>query len=145
MCGEHQANLADELCRAAEAGDAGRVAALLEAGAPVNNRARSRDRAFGFAPLALAAWNGNVETLRVLLGRGADVRLPGANGWTALHVAAGWGKTEAARVLLDAGADANASAPCGFTPLGMAIEAGHTPVVRLLLERGADTHARGQM
>jgi ankyrin repeat protein len=57
----------------------------------------------GFAPLHLAVKLGGVETVRMLIGAGANVNAH-KWGWTPLHWAAGRGKVEIVRMLIDAGA-----------------------------------------
>jgi hypothetical protein len=54
-------------------------------------------------PVVLAAWEGTLETLRVLLDRGADPNLP-ASAETALYTAAEHGSRDKAELLLSRGA-----------------------------------------
>ncbi|KAJ1631459.1 hypothetical protein T492DRAFT_869919 [Pavlovales sp. CCMP2436] len=96
--------IARELCAACEAGDAGRVRALIEAGADVHFA-----DADGFNALMMASNNGHAECARLLLEAGADVnheRAPDSD--TALTMASEKGHAECVRLLLEAGADAGA-------------------------------------
>ena len=49
------------------------------------------------------AWNGNVDVVRLLLGKGADVQAKQKNGWTPLHYAAPTGYIDMVRLLLRKG------------------------------------------
>lgn len=106
------------------------------------------------------AVHGELEALRALLGRGAQIDLPvaAALGRTedvnrllpgsthedrhlALALASQFGHVEIVRTLLDAGEDPNRYNPVGghshTTPLHQAAGAGNQELVRLLVERGA--------
>lgn len=84
-------------------------------------------------PLVLAAWNDNVEFMRLAISSGATVDLRDRSGLTALYWAARAGRADAMRVLLDAGA----SVDLPFALL-MASGAGSLEGVRMLLEAGVD-------
>ena len=60
--------LAEELWAATRAGDAARVTAALDTGADVNAKTR-----YGATALSFAADRGNVELVKLLLARGANV------------------------------------------------------------------------
>jgi len=100
---------------------------LLDAGIP----AGERDRA-GLSPLHYASVRGHVETVRVLLQKGADV-----DGWdgtgrggrelTAICAAANAGHEEIVKVLLEAGASVGLAGA-----LFSAGAAGHSRVVEML-------------
>jgi ankyrin repeat protein len=56
-------------------------------------------------PLQLAAERGQMDIVRFLIDRGADVdSTKGYSGWTALHLAAFWGHEETVRILIEQGA-----------------------------------------
>ncbi len=109
--------------------------------------------------------HGEMEVVRVLIARGAEVDLPAAAamGLTeaacrlissadrdsrhrALALASQFGHIEIVRLLLDIGEDPNRYNPIGFhwhsTPLHQAAWAGHEQIVELLLERGGRTDLR---
>lgn len=56
----------------------------------------------GRASLHPAASNGDIETVRILISAGADIKERDAKGATALHLAVECGHTETAKVLIDA-------------------------------------------
>jgi len=155
------------LMHAAYQGQTKVVAALLRAGADVNQR-KGRTTA-----LLSAASGGHIESVRVLLDKGPDaeaidaafveavrtrhheiVRLladKGAKvkqvGSFALTVLAegGWSDEEVGdtvKFVLDLGADPNGKDTEGWTPLMEAAKDGYPSAVRLLLDRGADVNAK---
>ena len=152
--------------------------ALLDGGAAIGARTATRRRVYnmggsrsagsasggialeevlegGSTALLFAARSGDVESTRLLLAAGADVRDTAADGNTALVIAAHSGHGSLAGLLLRAGADPNA-APLGYTALHAAVLRGALrdrgvpnddpgagpPLVRALLAHGADPDAR---
>ena len=72
----------------------------------------------GVTPLFLAAVFGRVDAAKLLIERGADVKIAnGEDGATALHVAAFFCHTETVELLLNRGADINARNQKSETPL----------------------------
>ena len=105
------------------------VTALMTASAPES-------------PVANAAERGDLETVRSLLRRGADVNAAQGDGMSALHWAAMNDNAEMAGVLLYAGAHAWSTTRLGgFTALHLAGKSGYTDVIRVLVEGGADVAA----
>lgn len=152
---------ADAFGEQAKSDDAGAlqvVQLFLKAG--MNPNAKNRE---GQTALQLAAREGRVPIVKVLLDNGADVNpaLPwaAAHGQaealnllmgkrpsqaavkTALRVAAGNGHTRIVEALLDSGADVNASDE-DSTPLMAAAKAEYPETVRLLLSRGAEVNVK---
>jgi len=71
--------------------------------------------------LHLAAKNGDIVDLKILLDQGADINESGLlAGWTPLHWAASYGMDKIAQILIEYGADVNVRAHMGMTPLDCA-------------------------
>jgi ankyrin repeat protein len=99
------------------------------------------DRGVRSSPTLLEAVRiGDKDSVRRLLGQGADVNARSDDGTTALMHATAVGDVELMRVLLAHGADANTKNKAGATALMWAV--GDCDKVRALLERGADVNAR---
>jgi len=120
---------------AASVGATARVAELLDSDAALLN-AYSAD---GFFPLALAAFFGHPQTVKLLLARGADVGQAARNPMKiqALHSAV-TNSFETVKMLVDAGAPVNAKQDKGYTPLHEAVNRGDAEMTRYLLAHGAD-------
>jgi ankyrin repeat protein len=96
-----------------------------------------RGQAAGDNPLVTAAKNGDVQSVRALIAKRADVNVPGNDGSSALLWAAYNGEVEMTRALLAAGAVVDMANRYGVTPLLQASRAGDTAVMQVLLEAGA--------
>jgi ankyrin repeat protein len=127
------------------------VQILLDAGAdPAAYSGRQH-----FSPLALAAGEGNIDILKLLLAKGADPNVATPPAWLPLMCAAANGDCEAIKLLLDHGADPNAYNSQNFTPLRAATANGQLDAMKLLMDRGArdqdfpdalyDAAAKGQL
>ncbi|RHY93811.1 hypothetical protein DYB35_002817 [Aphanomyces astaci] len=92
------------------------------------------------APLHVAASQGDVVCLQLLLHHGADICVVQANGHTPLHCAVLGGHESCVAYILDVGGDAiiNTGDCHGNTPLHCAVTLGHERLVKLLLESAAD-------
>jgi ankyrin repeat protein len=120
---------------ASSVGATARVAELLDADATLLN-AYAAD---GFFPLALAAFFGHPQTVKLLLARGADVGQAARNPMKiqALHSAV-TNSLETVKMLVDAGAPVNAKQDKGWAPLHEAVNRGDLEMTRYLLAHGAD-------
>jgi uncharacterized protein len=128
-----------DIFEAATAGDAGRVAELVDRDPKLAN-AVAHD---GYSPLGLAAFFKRRDVVKALLERGAKPSVPSRDqGFTPLHSAAatdaGQADRELVRLLLDAGADPNAKSGEGGTPLHTVAYTGDLELAELLLAYGAD-------
>lgn len=137
-----------ELRRAARDGDNRAIELLLSAGVPVDSKSYESRTA-----LSHAAQHGNIETVRLLLARGAYVNTQAAilkgdyykeaeSKRTPLHWAATGGHLKVAEVLLDAGAQIETKTNNQRTPAQEAAISDHLKTVAFLLERGADVNSR---
>ncbi len=104
---------------------------------------RTLDPALG-QRLYEAAGHRDAETVRGLIGQGADPNWTGPDAQTPLHQAVEWQeKPEITRLLLDAGASPDArDAGLGETALHLALAKQHPEAAKLLIVRGADVNAR---
>ncbi|HSV82251.1 MAG TPA: ankyrin repeat domain-containing protein [Ramlibacter sp.] len=94
------------------------------------------------SPLMIAALKGQLDIVRKLIARDADVNKP---GWAPLHYAATGGHLEVIELLLDEHAFIDAESPNKTTPLMMAAQYGTPAAVKLLLAAGADANMRNAL
>ncbi len=109
---------------------------LVDRGADVNAQLTGED-ATGWTALMFAANNGHPELVELLIARGADVDLQGADGVTALMRAACEGDHRSVNILLAAGADVNLQTANGETAISLAQSEEHGEIVELLRKKGA--------
>jgi ankyrin repeat protein len=159
----------DDFIQAVQKSNPAEVVALLKRGMDANTVDRT-----GQPVLHIAAREGNLEVLRVLVQAGADIDKRNAMketpimlaalgghvklveflisreaqinhpGWTPLLYAATNGQTEVIKVLLENHAYIDSSSPNGSTPIMMAIRGGHQAAARLLLDEGADPAVKNE-
>ena len=132
--GDHDGNTALHLAARSHA----RIVQLILHMKP-NVNARSKT---GRTPLIVASTNSNSETARLLVAKGADVRVKDDFEWTALHYTAAVGDHDIAFLLLASGADIDGRGSGGWTPLHSAARKGNDKVVATLIENGANVEAR---
>jgi ankyrin repeat protein len=83
----------------------------------------------------------NIDALRALIQKKADVNAPQLDGSTALHWAAQWNNPEAVDLLIRAGAKVNAPNRDGATPMFLAALNGSSAMIEKLLNAGVDANA----
>jgi len=94
-------------------------------------------------PLMRAAEFGRIETVKVLLARGAKINASDESGFTALRVAASpGGHAETVALLLQAGAKPNITDKEGRTAILWASAYGNAETVQTLIAHGADVNLR---
>ena len=96
------------------------------------------------APISVAARGGHLDTVALLLERGANINTVVTGRGTAITSAAMNGHLNVVAFLLDKGADITAGRFGAGTPIREAALAGHLGVVQLLLARGANIEADGR-
>ncbi|WP_322051251.1 ankyrin repeat domain-containing protein [Paraburkholderia bannensis] len=106
-----------------------------------NTKIDAEDKA-GETALMLASLNGDVDLVKLLITKGANVN---KQGWTPLHYAAANGNDDVAKLLIGYSADVNAPSPNGTTPLMMAARGDHMSTAKLLLDHGANLQAKNQI
>jgi ankyrin repeat protein len=129
-----------DLPETAALGTADELAALLDKDA---GNAK-RFYLYGWTPLHIAAFAGNVETTALLINRGADVNARAKTKFlnTPLQTALLTGQYGTAKLLLEHGADALTRQAGGFTAMHEAALMGREDLVNLLVEHGAELTSR---
>ena len=101
-------------------------------------------------PLIIAAHNGHLNSVKILLSYKADIEARGtlkigdevAAGCTPLWGAAAADHLAVVELLFEQNADVDSKTSTGSTPLRVAAHEGHLDIVRCLVHRGADVNAR---
>ena len=90
------------------------------------------------AALSIASRFDRLETVRFLVGKGADVNHADDFGWTALDRASESNNLEMVKILVENGADVNHANKDGNTALMQAAEKDNLEMVKILVENGAN-------
>ena len=101
-------------------------------------------------PLIIAARNGHLNSVKILLSYKADIEDRGTvkiendviEGSTPLWAAAASGHLDVVKLLIEQNADVDGRVSAGGTPLKAAAYVGYLDIVRCLVESGADVNAR---
>ena len=93
---------------------------------------------YGLTELYWAAYQGDLQKVRDLLAKGADINAATEIGTTALMAAAQAGHLEVAQHLTDGGADIDAADARGNTALIAALLFGHSDIALFLIQQGAN-------
>ncbi|XP_016296462.1 ankyrin-3-like isoform X18 [Sinocyclocheilus anshuiensis] len=110
---------------------------LLEYGADTNATTRQ-----GISPLHLAAQEGNVDMVTLLLARETAINLGNKSGLTPLHLAAQEDKVNVSEVLVNHGATIDPETKMAYTPLHVACHYGNIKMVHFLLKNQAKVNAK---
>jgi ankyrin repeat protein len=127
------------LIEAAKQGNKASIRALLKEKVPVNVNNVASD---GTTALHWAVRSDDMETAKLLLQAGANVKLADRYGITPLKLAAENGSAAMIEILLKAGADANTTLPNGETTLMTAAHTGKPDAISMLLTHGAKPNER---
>jgi ankyrin len=121
---------------AIKSGDANEVMRLLNTDPSLLEDADMSEPAWGarMTPLIYAARAGQLEIVKLLTGKGADIHATTSRACTALHCATAHGHEEVVAYLLDHGAQPSLQDRGSNTPLMLAVKNGRPRVARLLLE-----------
>jgi quinoprotein dehydrogenase-associated probable ABC transporter substrate-binding protein len=85
----------------------------------------------------------DVDRVKFLVEKGADVNKPDPQGWTPLQNAARQRKDGMIKALTELGADVNRPDASGMTPLIAAAMRDHVPSIKMLIEKGANIEQPG--
>ena len=99
----------------------------------------------GCTSLHRAARWGYIETVELLIFKGADVNANNNFGRTPLHSAAIKGRTKISELLISKSADVNATDVSGWTPLHYSAQCGHTKTAGMLISKLADVNVKGNI
>ena len=88
-------------------------------------------------PLAEAAAQGDLETVKYLIENKAEVNQSGTSSWTALHLATLFYHVDIVNLLLSKGADVNCTTSSKITPLHLAAENGYSELCHIFMDKGA--------
>ena len=111
---------------------------------------KTKDGSHFVTPLIIAAHNGHLNSVKILLSYEADIEARGtlkigdevSEGCTPLWAAAAADHLDVVKLLLEQNADVDSKTSTGSTPLRVAAHEGHLDIVRCLVENGADVNAR---
>ena len=114
---------------------------------------KTKDGGHFVTPLIIAALNGHLNSVKILLRYKADIEARGtlkigdevAEGCTPLWAAAAFGRLDVVKLLIEQNADVDGRTSKGSTPLRVPAHEEHLDVVRCLVESGADVNARHYM
>jgi len=129
-----------QLVAAAEAGNVPGAKDILARGAAVDARNYG-----GLTPLMIAAYAGNLDLVKLLIEKGADVRATATagSGATVLCYASEGNNLNVVKELLKHGAAVNAPGNNGITPFYIAVGNNLREMAELLIASGADVSAFG--
>ena len=111
---------------------------------------KTKDGSHFVTPLIIAAHNGHLNSVKILLSYKADIEARGtlkvgdevSDACTPLWGAAAADHLDVVKLLLEQNADVDSKTSTGSTPLRVAAQEGHLDIVRCLVHRGADVNAR---
>ena len=111
---------------------------------------KTKDGSHFVTPLIIAAYNGHLDSVKILLRYGADIEDRGSikkddkviEGCTPLWAAASANHLNVVKLLIEQNAEVDGRTSTFSTPLRAAAHNGQLDIVRCLIESGADVNAR---
>ena len=111
---------------------------------------KTKDGSHFVTPLIIAAYNGHLDSVKILLRYGADIEDRGTikkddkviEGCTPLWAAASANHLNVVKLLIEQNAEVDGRTSTFSTPLRAAAHNGQLDIVRCLIESGADVNAR---
>lgn len=126
------------LHQAAKEGNSVEVINRLNSGDTIEANECDQSNGMSATPLAFAAYGGQVEAVRLLVDKGANLEAwAPINRFTPLHWAAAQDRVTIIELLLDKGAQIDSPERNGLTPLGIASLMHNLNAIKVLLTRGA--------
>lgn len=122
------------LAAGSKAGAADILRYLFQRGVVTHIDYRTRS---GETALQISSFKGDVQALRYLISKGADLQSSNRSGQTALHFAAESGQVSIIQVLHSVGAKMDSTTSTGMLPLHYAVMKGGSSAVDELLKRGS--------
>lgn len=92
--------------------------------------------------LHIAAANGDLDSVKRIIEKGADINAKDESGRTPLHAASNYGQIDIVKFLLEKNVDVNCVDKWGRTPLHLAVDFGSQFVPELLISKGANVNAK---
>jgi ankyrin repeat protein len=96
-------------------------------------------------PIPVAAFEGDLPSIRAEIEAGTDLDTHNAKGLTALMLASGRGHLPIIETVLKAGANIDAQSKHGWSALWLAAAKGQTETVQVLVQAGANREAQDQL
>ncbi len=131
---------AGKIIKATQNGNTDKINEMLKDNPELINAKDTKDE----TPLTYTVRSGNVELVRFLISKGADVNARNWVGDTPLHMAASSGYEEIVKLLLDHGANVNSTGMFGWNPLHCASNDCNLNIMEILIEKGVDINAKNE-
>jgi len=130
--------LAQDIHKAAQEGDTEKVKSILEQNPTLLDSRNDNN----LTPLIISSIHGNIDVVRLLIKKGADINAGDNEGSNALHNAAASGQKEVIELLLSKGVDVNLGDNNGMTALHFVATRGYFECGKLLVAKGAEVNVK---
>ena len=122
------------LIQACRTGDLKSVKRFLAYGVPINSTLSNEK----YSLIHFASQFGQMEIVKYLIKKGANINAKNLQGTTPLHKAVFYKRNETAKYLIDQGAKINDQDSYKQTALHIAVEVEDLAMIKYLLDQGAD-------